>query len=84
MQERKIEDVVETLRKSQGCSLLIGSGCSVKAGIPVAKNFVPDIKREYPEAYKRAVKKNGRCDLFELYGAAFRRFPKETYKRLYR
>jgi NAD-dependent SIR2 family protein deacetylase len=46
--ERKIEDVVETLRgaKKRGskCSLLIGAGCSVKAGIPTAAGFVDIIK----------------------------------------
>ncbi len=56
--ERKIEDVVETIRNAHDsgrcCSLLIGAGCSVKAGVPLASGFVDIIKKDYPQAYKRA------------------------------
>lgn len=55
---RSIEDVVETLRNAKGrgrnCTLLIGAGCSVKAGIPTAPGFVEVIREEYPQAYNRA------------------------------
>jgi len=63
--ERTLDDVVETLRKAQDlgkkCTLLIGAGCSVKAGIPTAEGFVriiEIIEREFPQAYKRAEEKN--------------------------
>lgn len=55
---RTIDDLVETLRnaKDRGrkCTLLIGAGCSVKAGIPTAAGFVDIIRNEYPQAYGRA------------------------------
>src|SRR5258708_3617830 len=42
--QRDIRDVIETLKKAKGrgkaCTLLIGAGCSVKAGIPLAAKFV--------------------------------------------
>ncbi|MEK7728412.1 MAG: hypothetical protein AAB354_08355, partial [candidate division KSB1 bacterium] len=59
--ERTIDDVVETLRKAQDlgkkCTLLIGAGCSAKAGIPTAQGFVEIIQRDFPQAYKRALEK---------------------------
>ena len=40
--QRKIDDVLDTLKdkETKGCTLLIGAGCSVKAGIPLASEFV--------------------------------------------
>ena len=56
--ERKLDDVVQALRFSrvQGrkCSLLIGAGCSVSAGIPSAGGFVQLIEKEFLDAYRRA------------------------------
>ncbi len=58
---RSIEEIVETLQnaKARGkcCTLLIGAGCSVKAGIPTATGFVEVIKQRYPHAYNRALEK---------------------------
>ena len=55
---RTIDDLVETLRKAKDrgrkCTLLVGAGCSVKAGIPTAAGFVDIIRNEYPQAYGRA------------------------------
>ena len=55
---REIEDIVETLKnaKSRGkkCSVLIGAGCSVTAGIPTAQGLVDIIKERYPRGYERA------------------------------
>jgi hypothetical protein len=55
---RSIEEVAETLQnakaRGKGCTLLIGAGCSVKAGIPAAAGFVQVIKDRYPRAYQRA------------------------------
>ena len=55
---REIDDVVETLRQAKGrgktCTVLIGAGCSVSAGIPTAAMFVDIIKNEYPRSYKLA------------------------------
>jgi hypothetical protein len=59
--DRDIDDVAETLRKDRTrqrrCSLLIGSGCSVTAGIPSARGFVDIIRKQYPRAYNRAIEK---------------------------
>ncbi len=59
--KRTIEDVAETLRgvkgRDAGCCLLIGAGCSVKAGIPTAQGFVDRIEEKHPRAYGRAKKK---------------------------
>lgn len=58
---REIADVLETVKRAKdrdkGCTLLIGAGCSVKAGIPTATEFVEIIRKEYPRAYERAPKK---------------------------
>lgn len=58
---REIDDVVETLRQAKGrgktCTVLIGAGCSVTAGIPTAAMFVDIIKDEYPCSYERAKSK---------------------------
>ena len=55
---RSIEEITETLgnakARGKGCSLLIGAGCSVKAGIPTAPGLVEVIKERYPMAYGRA------------------------------
>jgi tetratricopeptide (TPR) repeat protein len=58
---REIADVLETVKRAKdrnrGCTLLIGAGCSVKAGIPMASEFVEIIRKEYPRAYDRAPEK---------------------------
>ncbi len=64
--ERSIDEIVETVRRAKererGCSLLIGAGCSVKAGIPAASGFVDVIRERYPFAYERAEPKTyARC-----------------------
>jgi tetratricopeptide (TPR) repeat protein len=55
---RSIEELAETLQnakgRGRGCTLLIGAGCSVKAGIPNAAGIVDVIKERYPRAYQRA------------------------------
>lgn len=56
--ERNMDDVVETVKKAnergKKCTLLIGAGCSVTAGIPTAKGFVEIIEKDYTRAFKRA------------------------------
>ncbi len=57
--ERDIDRAVETLRNAQrwencGCTILIGAGCSVRAGVPTAQGFVDIIKESFPNAYERA------------------------------
>ena len=68
--ERKIEDVVETLKaakvRQNKCTLLIGAGCSVKAGVPTAAGFVEAIKAKYPQAFGRASKKTYASCMAEL------------------
>jgi tetratricopeptide (TPR) repeat protein len=60
-QLRSIDEVAETLQnakaRGRGCTLLIGAGCSVKAGIPIAAGVVDVIKDRYPRAYQRAERK---------------------------
>jgi Tfp pilus assembly protein PilF len=58
---RSIDEIKETLQnaksRGRGCTLLIGAGCSVKAGIPTAAGFVDIIREQYPYAYRRAAEK---------------------------
>ena len=60
--ERNIDDIVSTLKAgkeaNRRCSLLIGAGCSVKAGIPLANSFVDYIKQNHHAAYNRATEKS--------------------------
>jgi hypothetical protein len=52
-----IEHVVEMIRNCRetgdGCSLLIGAGCSVTAGIPTAAGFVELIGARYPVHHRQ-------------------------------
>jgi len=61
MIRRELADVLETVKRAKdrdkACTLLIGAGCSVKAGIPTANQFIEIIRKEYPRAYARALKK---------------------------
>jgi len=58
---RTIDEIKETLENAKkggrGCALLIGAGCSFKAGIPTASGFVDIIKAKYKLAYERAPEK---------------------------
>lgn len=58
---RSLDDLLETLQsakeRGRGCTLLIGAGCSVDAGIPVASGFVECIREKHPRAYERAGEK---------------------------
>jgi len=59
--QRNISDIKENLSKAKErgkkCTLLVGAGCSVKAGIPLASGFVEIIKEDYENAYNRAKEK---------------------------
>jgi tetratricopeptide (TPR) repeat protein len=59
--QRELADVLETVKRAKdrdkACTLLVGAGCSVKAGIPTAAEFVDIIRKEYSRAYDRAKKK---------------------------
>ena len=58
MIERTIEDIAEALgprgAASRRCSVLLGAGCSISAGIPSASDIVRQIKVKFPAAYARA------------------------------
>ena len=58
---RSIDEIKETLQnaksRGRGCVLLIGAGCSSKAGIPTAAGFVEIIRDKYKLAYQRAPEK---------------------------
>lgn len=68
--ERPINDIVETLKEGnnhgRGCTLLIGAGCSVTAGIPTAAGFVEHIKGHHNSAYQRAGSKTYPHCMYEL------------------
>ena len=68
--ERSIEEVAETLRnakaRGRGCTLLIGAGCSAKAGIPTAAGLIRVIEERYPRAFQRADKKTYPTCMSEL------------------
>ena len=54
-----IKEIIESAKaQERGCCLLIGAGCSVKAGIPTAAGLVAEIKKRWPEAYDLASEKN--------------------------
>jgi NAD-dependent protein deacetylases, SIR2 family len=59
--ERTLDDVARQLqankKKQRSCALLIGAGCSVQAGIPLARGFVEAIKQRFPHEYERAATK---------------------------
>ena len=48
--DRKVEHVVESLNRGKDrgikCCLLIGAGCSVSAGIPLANDFIDNAKKK--------------------------------------
>lgn len=58
MIERTIEDIAEALgphgAAPRRCSVLLGAGCSISAGIPSASDIVRQIKVKFPAAYARA------------------------------
>ena len=66
---REIEDIVETLKNARErgtkCSILIGAGCSVTAGIPTAQGFVDIIKEKYPRDYERAEEKTHLSQVYD-------------------
>ncbi|HEX8245813.1 MAG TPA: hypothetical protein VF541_20030 [Longimicrobium sp.] len=56
---RSIDEIVASLRYAKkelktGGVLLVGAGCSATAGIPLAAEFVEEIRREHRAAYERA------------------------------
>lgn len=56
--ERTIDDIAEAM-SSHGatprhCSVLLGAGCSISAGMPSASDIVRHIKTHFPAAYARA------------------------------
>lgn len=61
IQYRSVDEIAEVLQdmKSRGrsCSLLIGAGVSIAAGVPAAAGFVDLIKQRNPLAYARASEK---------------------------
>ena len=56
-----IDETIHTLemakKRKRGCTLLLGAGCSLSAGIPLALGFVKEIEKDYYWAYERAPKK---------------------------
>ena len=58
MTERTIDDIAEALGPHSAaprrCSVLLGAGCSISAGIPSASDIVRHIEVRFPAAYARA------------------------------
>ena len=53
-------DLVEDLRSSEGrATVLIGAGCSLSGGIPLAGGIIDDIRQAFPQAWQRAQQKAG-------------------------
>ncbi|HYO59854.1 TPR end-of-group domain-containing protein [Archangium sp.] len=73
-----IEVLVEQLQhvKEHGkkCSLLIGAGCSVTAGVPAAQGFVDIIKNKHGSRYAKALEKT--------YGACMKQLPENVRRDL--
>jgi tetratricopeptide (TPR) repeat protein len=52
---RTLADASSSLREAKGeCVVLIGAGCSLSAGIPLASALVARIAQDYPSVYQRA------------------------------
>ena len=55
--KKEIRNIKETLefnkKKGKNCTLLIGAGCSVEAGIPVASEIVEYIKENFESDYQQ-------------------------------
>lgn len=49
-----VDDVKRAMAEERPCTLLIGAGCSVTAGIPTAQGFVDRIKRDYQHRWELA------------------------------
>ncbi len=62
MIERTIDDIAEALgphgAAPRRCSVLLGAGCSISAGIPSASDIVRHIEAKFPAAYARAASHN--------------------------
>ena len=58
MIEHTIEDIIEAVgphgRAPRRCSVLLGAGCSISAGIPSAADIVRHIEVNFPAAYARS------------------------------
>lgn len=71
--ERTLDDVARQLqgnkKRGRNCALLIGAGCSVQAGIPLARGFVDEIRKRFPDEYDRAAEKTYPHCMAELSGA---------------
>jgi hypothetical protein len=55
---RYLDDVVESIKDCpkgrNKCTVLIGAGCSVSAGIPLSSGIIEKIREDFPKAYERA------------------------------
>lgn len=75
--ECSIDDVLDTVRhakeSNRKCCLLIGAGCSVSGGVPLASTFLKRIKREFPSVYERAADPKGYPQCMALLGVGERR-----------
>ncbi|RJF84430.1 hypothetical protein D3877_07745 [Azospirillum cavernae] len=71
-----VEEIADCMRArkraKQACSLLIGAGCSLSAGIPLANGFVNRIQEDHNAAYRRAKTKTYPAVMAEL-GDGYRR-----------
>lgn len=60
--QTSIDEVVQNLRvaknSEKACSLLIGAGCSVSAGIPLANGFVKMIEKDWPATFRKTEPKS--------------------------
>ncbi|WP_293996988.1 TPR end-of-group domain-containing protein [Sphaerotilus sp.] len=55
VETRTLRDVAASLRQADGeCVVLMGAGCSKSAGIPLAGELIQEVRKSYPEAFRRA------------------------------
>lgn len=59
--KEELADIVEAIENAadgRKCGLLIGAGCSVSSGIPLADGFVKRIEQDFRASYRKAEKKD--------------------------
>jgi len=78
MRDIKVDEVAETLREARGnadgVSLLIGAGCSVTAGIPIAADLVAEFAKRWPRRYEALADKSYMSCMARLAREERRRF----------
>ncbi|MBI6038174.1 SIR2 family protein [Clostridium perfringens] len=74
---REMEDIVDAINNAKENNIkinfLIGAGCSVSAGVPLAKELIDEISQKYPKEFERIENKNSYGDCMTSITALERR-----------